>query len=209
MSALDDSAASPRQSDRRPVRSISLTVRTLRKTAGLTLADLAERCGLATSTLSKIENGQMSPTYDTILALSEGLGVDIADLVSGSVGKPVNGRRSIARRGESLTYQSEHYDYELLCADIANRRFVPLLVEIKSRSVHDFKGLTSHPGEEFVHVLNGRIEFHSEFYAPAELHPGDSCYFDSRMGHAFVNLGDEVAKVLLVCSRLTTAFIRP
>ena len=67
---------------RKPASSIGDTLRRMRQARGLTLNELARRCDLAPSTLSKIENGQMSPTYDTILSLGEGLEVDVADLFS-------------------------------------------------------------------------------------------------------------------------------
>lgn len=177
-------------------------LRDLRSAAGMTLIDLSERSGLAASTLSKIEHGNMSPTYDTILSLAEGLDLDIAELVSGGPGHSVNGRKAVTRKGHGVIHATEQYDYEMLCTDIANRQFVPLLADIKAHSVEAFDGLLSHPGEEFVYVLSGRVELHTDFYAPTELEPGDCCYFDSTMGHALVNTSDEDAKVLWICSRV-------
>lgn len=188
-------------SRRRRGLAIAGTLRDLRKAAGLTLIDLAERSSLAASTLSKIENGQMSPTYDTLHALAEGLDIDITELVTGGRGHSVNGRRAVTRRGEGIVHSTAQYDYEMLCTDIANRRFVPLLAEVKARSMHSFDGLLSHPGEEFIFVLRGEVDLHTEFYAPTHLAPGDCCYFDSTMGHALINSGDEDAKVLWVVSR--------
>lgn len=188
-------------------QSIARTLRDMRKAAGLTLIDLAGRSGLAASTLSKIENGQMSPTYDTILSLAEGLDVDISDLVTGGRGHSVNGRKAVTRKGEGIVHKTAQYDYEMLCTDIANRQFVPLLAEVKARSIHSFDGMLSHPGEEFVYVLRGRIELHTEFYAPTLLDAGDCCYFDSTMGHALINTGDDPASVLWICSRVVPPLI--
>lgn len=188
---------------RRNGHSIAQTLRDLRKAAGLTLIDLAGRSGLAASTLSKIENGQMSPTYDTILSLAEGLNIDIAELVSGGRGHAVNGRKAVTRQGQGIIHRTAQYDYEMLCTDIANRQFVPLLAEVKARSLHSFQGMLSHAGEEFVYVLRGSVELHTEFYAPTPLTTGDACYFDSTMGHALVNTTDEPATVLWICSRIT------
>lgn len=187
---------------KRAARSIAVTLREMRKSAGLTLIDLAERSGLAASTLSKIENEQMSPTYDTLLALAHGLDVDIADLVSGSRGQSVIGRKAVTRMGEGIVHRTPQYDYEMLCTDIANRQFVPLLAEVKARSVESFESLLSHPGEEFIYVLRGQIELITEFYAPTLLNVGDCCYFDSTMGHALINRTDDPATVMWICSRV-------
>jgi hypothetical protein len=44
---------------------------------------------------------------------------------------------------------------------------------------------------------------HTDSYAPLELHAGDSCYFDSAMGHACISGGGEDAQVLWICSHTT------
>jgi transcriptional regulator with XRE-family HTH domain len=50
-----------------------------RRQRGWTLQQMAAATGVAISTLSKVERGHMSPTYDKLLQLSRGLGVDIAE----------------------------------------------------------------------------------------------------------------------------------
>ena len=55
-------------------------VRELRKAQNWTLEQAAKRAGLARSTLSKIENGQMSPTYDALKKLAEGLAISVPQL---------------------------------------------------------------------------------------------------------------------------------
>ena len=52
-------------------------VRMLRKTRQLTLHDLARISGVAVSTISKIENGALSPTLDKVSRLAEGFGLSI------------------------------------------------------------------------------------------------------------------------------------
>lgn len=170
----------------------------------MSMGELADRSGLAPSTLSKIENGQMSPTYETILNLAAGLDVDVSELFAHKPTAPVSGRRAITRAGEGALMQSQHYQYELLCADIANKKLVPLLTKVHARSVDEFKPLSEHPGEEFVFVLDGRLRLYTELYAPADLAKGDSCYFDSMMGHALVSISEEPATILWVCSTVVS-----
>ncbi|HCO56373.1 MAG TPA: XRE family transcriptional regulator [Pelagibacterium sp.] len=193
---------SEKSSQRRSQHSIAETLRHLRQGNGFTLNELARRCDLAPSTLSKIENGQMSPTYDTILSLAEGLGVDVADLFSERQTTTVSGRRTVTRAGDGVPLDTAQYDYQMLCTDLANKQFVPLRARIKANSVSRFDGMLSHPGEEFVFVLSGEIELHTQFYAPTRLSVGDSCYFDSTMGHALIRASEEDAEVLWICSRV-------
>ena len=64
--------------------------------------------------------------------------------------------------------------------------------------VAEFGGLIRHPGEEFSYVLEGELDFHSELYAPVRLRAGDSIYFDSEMGHAYLKA--TVQRCTLLCS---------
>ncbi len=177
-------------------------VHRLRRQAGLTLSELGERCDLALSTISKVEKGQMSPTYETILHLAAGLGVDVAELFTGQSSPAVSGRRSVTRRGQGVPQKVANYDYEMLCADIARKPFIPLVTTVRAHSVAEFPELVRHPGEEFIYVLSGSVELHTEHYQPLQLSPGDSCYFDSTMGHACVSAGAEDAVMLWICSRV-------
>jgi Cupin domain len=106
------------------------------------------------------------------------------------------------RAGQGIQHRSPQYDYEMLCADIAQKQFVPLLTRLRAHDVAEFPALLSHQGEEFLYVLTGVVEIHTDQYLPLRLEKGDSCYFDSTMGHACVSAGPEDATILWVCSRV-------
>lgn len=53
-------------------------LKNLRKRNRWTLADIAKRTGIPPSTLSRIENDQISPTYDMLLRLGQGLSIDLS-----------------------------------------------------------------------------------------------------------------------------------
>lgn len=161
-------------------------VRRLRKEGGRTLRNLSESTGLAVSTLSKIENGHLSVSFDKLMLLAQGLDVDISTLLwhEGTVNP--NGRRSVTRKGCGDPYRTPQYSYELLCNDLARKQIVPLRAKIHARSLEGFGSLIRHPGEEFLYILDGAIELHTEFYEPLVLSEGDSVYFDSTMGHALI-----------------------
>ncbi|MBZ9938176.1 XRE family transcriptional regulator [Mesorhizobium sp. BR1-1-16] len=181
---------------------IATILRRLRREAGFTLQELGDRCGLASSTLSKIENGQMSPTYDTILRVAGGLGLDMAELFTGKVPNDIGGRRTVTRSGQGVIRSTAQYSYEMLAAELSGKQFIPLLTTIDARSISDFPSLVRHSGEEFFYVLCGQVTLHTEHYAPTVLNVGDSCYFDSSMGHACVSTGSEPAQILWICSRV-------
>ena len=78
---------------------------------------------------------------------------------------------------------------------------IPVLTRIRAKTVEEFGELVHHSGEEYIYVLEGRIEVHTEFYDPVMLEAGESIYIDSNMGHAYVVAeGCDEASVLGVCS---------
>jgi transcriptional regulator with XRE-family HTH domain len=175
-------------------------VRALRRRLNLTLTEVHERTGIAKSTLSKVENNLMSLTYDTIVQLAMGLGVDVAELFSSSPPPSDLGRRSFAETTAGMRITTANYDYHYLCADLARKRMVPMFTEIRVRTMEEFGPLIRHSGEEFTYVVSGVVEFHSEFYKPLRMRAGSSIYFDARMGHAYLSVGRAPAKTLCVCS---------
>ena len=75
---------------------------------------------------------------------------------------------------------------------------VPLEIRVRARKVDEFDHWSQHRGEEFVYVLSGAIEIHTEHYAPFRLERGESGYFDSSMRHVYISVSKEDARVLSV-----------
>ncbi|WP_404712993.1 helix-turn-helix domain-containing protein [Sphingomonas sp. MMS24-J13] len=181
-----------------------LALRDARVKQGLTLRALAARIGLPFSTLSKLENGKMAMTYDKLVKLAQGLNVDIGSLVSAGpppeAPPPAVGRRSIARAGLEPEAASDRHTHHYPGAELLGKMMVPIIIEVKARSVDELGGLVRHSGEEYLYVLSGAMELHSDLYAPLPLAQGDSVYFDSGMAHAYIRTGDEPCRVLAVCA---------
>lgn len=102
-----------------------------------------------------------------------------------------------------MTVGPGNYGQTYLATELLNKRLTPIITEVKIRSLDEFfsehGGFSHHPGEEFSFVLEGKIEFHTELYAPTLLGPGDSVYFDTEMGHAFLAVGEGPCRLLTVC----------
>lgn len=177
-----------------------------RAAQGLTLKQVSAASGLALSTLSKVENGQMSLTYDKLLQLSQGLGISIAALFQAPAAPPapppamVTARRSICRAGEGQRLATDVYDYLYQCTDLVRKRMIPIIARPEARDLAEFGEMIRHGGEEYFLVLQGRVAVHTEFYAPDVLETGDAIYLDSSMGHAYLNAGDGPALAICVCS---------
>lgn len=177
-------------------------LRKLRQQHKWSLATVAERTGLATSTLSRVENNQLSLTYEKLLQLCRGLDIDLSELFEGvKATPPANlGRRSITPPNGGRSFQFNQYLYRYLCTDLTNKKMTPIIGEITARSLEEAGGYLRHEGEELVFVLEGTLEFHSEHYEPLRVEKGGCIYFDSLTAHAFVAIGNVPLRILSVCS---------
>jgi len=175
-------------------------VRALRKARNWTLEQAAQKAGLARSTLSKIENGQMSPTFDAVRKLATGLDISVPQLFTAPKSDKVLARRSITRSGEGQGLITPTYEHEILAADLSRKQMLPYRATVRARSIDEFDGWVRHDGEEFLYVLSGIVTFYSEFYEPVELRRGDSAYYDASMGHNIVSQSQEDAVILWVTS---------
>jgi transcriptional regulator with XRE-family HTH domain len=167
------------------------------------LAQVSQKTGLPVSTLSRIENDQISPTYDQLSKLSVGLDIDMAQLLSGEMGeaKPIQtARRSVNRAGDGQILDTPMQLLRYLSVDLTNKQFAPIIGEIKARSLAEAGEFHRHDGEEFVFVISGELELHSECYVPLSLAAGDSVYFDSAMAHAYVAVGKGRCRILSICT---------
>lgn len=170
---------------------------------GWTLADASERTGLPISTLSKVENDKISLSYDKLVKLSQGLEIDISRLFGGGDApqqRSVIGRRSVTRKHEGRSIDTPNYNHRYIAADLLSKSFIPVVAEIKVRSLQEFGELVTHAGEEFAYVLEGTVDLYTALYAPVRLNVGDSIYFDSGMGHAYIAVGEGVCRVLSICT---------
>jgi len=175
-------------------------VRELRKTRDWTLEQAAQRAGLARSTLSKIENGQMSPTYEALKKLATGLGISVPQLFTPPSEAQVNGRMAVTLSGEGQAHPTATYEHEMLAQSLTRKSMLPYRARIRARSFEEFDGWVRHDGEEFLYVLTGTIRLLTEFYAPVEMKRGDSAYYDASMGHNVISTSQDDATILWVTS---------
>jgi DNA-binding XRE family transcriptional regulator/mannose-6-phosphate isomerase-like protein (cupin superfamily) len=139
---------------------IGATARRLRNSLGLTLGEVAKRANLSAAMLSRLENGGVSPSLESLAALTAALGVPLAQLF-GDVGKPKGGAQHVPK-GQGLEVvrrgTKRGHTYQLLAADRGPRRvFEPFLVTLNDKS-EVFPGF-EHPGTEFIYLLEGSLTY--------------------------------------------------
>ncbi|MEM8538129.1 MAG: XRE family transcriptional regulator [Pseudomonadota bacterium] len=175
-------------------------VRELRKAQAWTLEQAAQQAGLARSTLSKIENGQMSPTYDALKKLATGLKISVPQLFTPPSKGQVNGHMAVTRNGAETAQITTTYEHALLAETLTTKKMLPYRARVRARNMDDFEGWVRHDGEEFLYVLTGKIRLYTEFYEPMDLQRGDSAYYDATMGHNVISTSAEDATILWVTS---------
>jgi len=175
-------------------------VRELRKARDWTLEQAASQAGLARSTLSKIENGQMSPTYDALKKLAVGLEITVPQLFTPPSKGQVTGRMIVTRTDEGTGTATATYEHELLAEGLRKKQMLPYRARIRARAIEEFDGWVRHDGEEFLYVLTGQIRLYTEFYEPVDMRRGDSVYYDATMGHNVISVSAEDATILWVTS---------
>ena len=162
---------------------IGRQVRVYRTQLGMTIANLARQSHLSPGMLSKIENGQTSPSLTTLQSLAGALNVPVTALFrkyeqdrEASFVKAGKGL-VIDRRGTRAGHQ-----YHLLGHSVGDRtpRVEPYLIVISEPS--DVFPLFQHEGVEFIYILEGEMVYRhgSRVY---EMSRGDSLYFDADAPH--------------------------
>jgi transcriptional regulator with XRE-family HTH domain len=176
------------------VQELGRRLKALRRQNGWRIADVSQRTGLAVSTISKVENGRMSLTYDKLLQLAKGLALDFADLFGTAPSRHAPSftttRRSIDRQNDAAHVEVRGYHYWYLNTDLSDKLMTPILGQATVRTLEEFGELIRHPGEEWVFVIEGAIEVCTEFYKSVVLTVGECVYIDSNMGHAYLAAAD-------------------
>src|SRR5450755_3037847 len=166
-----------------PALDLGRTARRLRESQDLTLADVGRRANISSAMLSRLETGRVSPSLETIVALSRALGVTASVLMQ-RIGTDDGGAQLI-RAGEGLeTVRSgtrRGHTYHLLAAQRGPRKiFEPFLVTLNDRS-EVFPGF-QHPGIEFIHLLSGVLHYRHGRHTYV-LRPGDTLTFRGDIAH--------------------------
>jgi transcriptional regulator with XRE-family HTH domain len=174
-------------------------IKTLRKERRWTLQELGKRAGVSISALSKVENAQVAASFDTLLKIARGFGLGFEAMLNGASPLLPAGRLTTTRDGTGVFFSTDMYEYQVHSAELRQKHMIPLHMEVKARELADITRWSSHEGEEFIYVLQGHIELHTELYAPMLLKAGDSAYIDSKMPHAFLNRGKGRAWMLSIC----------
>jgi transcriptional regulator with XRE-family HTH domain len=175
-----------------PLEVIAASLRAERRRAGLSLAEVARRAGIAKSTLSQLESGTGNPSIETLWALGVALDVPFARLV-----EPQRPRVQVIRYGEGPAVASERADY-----------IATLLASCPPNARRDIYLLTVQPGTpresdphmpgviEHIVMSTGRARV-GVTDDPVELGPGDYIAYPGDQPHVFEALEPDTTAVIV------------
>ncbi|WP_381427084.1 helix-turn-helix domain-containing protein [Sporosarcina thermotolerans] len=171
---------------------IGRKVKEARLNKSFTQQELADKCSLTKSHISKIENGQASPALATLSKIAKELNAPLSYFLESNN----QSKMAIVRNTErTLKVGNEEigYTYEALAKRPHFSKIEPVIVTVlpEAELVEPF----THAEDEFIFVLSGSINL----YYDGELHlleQGDSAYFEGTIPHIFLSTGKIEAKVL-------------
>lgn len=161
----------------------------------LTLQQLASLTGLTAASISKIENGKVSPSINTLKMLADKLETNITDFFENDliddpcINPPDGWTRKLVKGWDANVRQ--------MVKLVGNKRMQPFFTVIPPKGgAHDHY---AHPGEEFVYVLEGvlTLTLNGE---TTELQAGSSAYFSALVAHSWINKTKKPVKMIWVCS---------
>jgi transcriptional regulator with XRE-family HTH domain len=195
MTTASDSKQINNEFDGRELASaLGKSLRTRRKSRGLTLQQLADLCGLSQPFLSQLENGKAMPS---LLALHQ---------VATALGTTSQALLDVQTRSEISLVRGE----DTRCYDLASGATLCFLVEgpghhMEPNLVIAQAGAAQacelkHAGEEMVHVMEGTVEIAMQGHDSFTLEPGDTLTYPATTPHEWRVVGNDPARFLIVSS---------
>jgi transcriptional regulator with XRE-family HTH domain len=165
-------------------------IRSAREERGLSVRSLAASAGVSPGFLSQLERGLADPSLETLRRIAVALGLPLFDLFREEVAVPAvvrgDARAHISSPGGGITYSR-------ISAGSGRIEVLEGVVDPGGRSSDEPR---AHPSDACVVVLAGRLDVEVDGTTTA-LAQGDSCSFDSRLPHRYLNPGPDPARFIV------------
>ena len=168
----------------------------IRKNKNMTLADLAEKSGVAVATLSRMENGKMTGTLESHMKICRALDISLPDLYKdlSASKKAVEVHKNKAK--QNVFVHNKKSSSEILASNALNKKMMPVLIKLNKGGL-THKEETKAGIEKFIYILEGKVEAKvgEETY---NLTKGDTLYFESSLSHYFKSTGPGESRIISV-----------
>ncbi len=185
-------------SDKKETFRFGEKIKKIRERQKMTLKSLSEAIGVSSSLLSQIENNRVSPSLDTLIAITEELDIDLEYLFK-DLQKPR--KVKIVHKEDRNHLSLQQVSYEQLSPPIDSTEdfaFETLELTIEANGQRGSEEF-GHPGREMGIILEGSAEliYGNKVYT---LGVDDSVSFSSHIPHTLKNLGDTRLKAIWIVS---------
>lgn len=162
---------------------VGASLKRRRQAQRLTIQDVAELAAISRGMLSRIENGQATPSLETLARVCKAIGLSLSALFKDHDIPDGHARHVPAGKGMVVVRPGTKrgHSYELLSYDQGpKKRFEPFLITLDDQS--EVFPRFQHPGMEFIYMLKGQLDYRhgNQVYA---LRPGDALSFQGDIPH--------------------------
>lgn len=168
---------------------IGKRIRKARLDRNISLDAMANDTGMTKELIKQIEGGKKRPSVGTLLQISKTLQLDSSFLLKDQ-------EEALEKRSDAYTKRTDNYAYTPLTPGAENKHLKAFRIVVDAGTRHDGVGF-QHEGEEFVYVLEGRVEVQVGEHVNT-LNPGDSLHFNSGIKHDLRNVSDVDAQLIVV-----------
>jgi transcriptional regulator with XRE-family HTH domain len=169
-----------------PAEGVGRRLKELRRSRGLTLAQLAQQTNLSIGSLSQVERGLVSPTIRTVYTVSTALGVSPAWIIDPDSAKAQDpdGPYIVRSTRRKPFFNRNGVTKHLVTPEIEGR-YTGFIVKLEPNGSSG-DDQYSHAGEELGLILSGSLvlEIGEKTY---RINQGDSFAFPSSLSHRFYN----------------------
>jgi len=162
-------------------------IRNLRKSQGLTLAQLSEMSKVALATLSRIETGKMTGTLESHMQIAKAFGLSLPQFYSEVEKLKSKQTEPEEEYRANMFVHNKDASSTILTKDIFSKKMLPVLIELKSGGKTQKEELKV-GAEKFIYVLSGKIEVTIEDKKEI-LEKNTTFYFDASKPHYIKNIG--------------------
>jgi transcriptional regulator with XRE-family HTH domain len=177
--------------------SVGIKIRDLRKQKGMTLGEMARRCGCSSSLISQIERGIVNPSFSTLKSIGDALEVTLAQLVTEASNIEESSSSIMKQKERKILTTEGGVQFQLLTRNVN----VPFEFILNNWPPKTSTGRQPyiHEGEECGLLLEGEleVEVNGKTY---RMKPGDTVTLRSSARHRISNPGNKKALAVWVNS---------
>ena len=178
------------------IKLIASRIRELREISGLSVESLSKSLGVTNELYEQYESGRVDIPIGFLYEIANKFKVELTAILTGE--EPKLHKIDIVRKDKGmLVERKKQYKYQSLAYNFINKKAEPFLVTIDPKSDDEEIVVSSHPGQEFNYMVEGRLHLQIDQH-DIILEEGDSLYFDSMLAHGMRALDDKPAILLAI-----------